>query len=88
VSVDVGFRLADRDKQVAAGVLAGGVAYRLFFWSLSFSLLANGALGFADGHRTEQTLVDLGVPQAVVNTLRDASQQSEHARWWIVIVGG
>lgn len=30
-SVDVGFRLAERDKRVAAGVLAGGIAYRFFF---------------------------------------------------------
>ena len=59
--MDVGFRLADRDKRVAAGVLAGGVAYRLFFWFLSFSLLVKGTLGFVDGHRAEQTLVNLGV---------------------------
>ena len=30
-SVDVGFRTADLDKRVAAGVLAGGIAYRFFF---------------------------------------------------------
>ncbi len=87
-TVDVGFRLADRDKRVAAGVLAGGMAYRLFFWMLSFSLLANGALGFVDGHRAEQTLLDLGVPTVVAATVRDVAHQSEHARWWVIIVGG
>lgn len=87
-TVDVGFRLAYRDKRVAAGVLAGGVAYRLFFWLLSFSLVANGALGLADGHRVQQTLVDLGVPSVVAGTVTDISHQSEHARWWLVLVGG
>src|SRR4051794_39443091 len=47
-SVDAGFLAADRDKRVAAGVLAGGVAYRFFFWMLAMSLLSNGALGFID----------------------------------------
>lgn len=86
-SVDVGFRLADRDKRVAAGVLAGGIAYRLFFWFLSVSLIANGALGFVDGHRVQQALVDLGVAPVVAQTVRDVSQQSESARWWVLIVG-
>lgn len=36
-SLDVGLRLADRDKRIAAGVLAGGVAYRLFFWHARIS---------------------------------------------------
>lgn len=86
--MDVGFRLAARDKRVAAGVLAGGVAYRLFFSFLSFSLLANGGFGFADGHRAEQILLDLGVPAVAAKAMTDASWQPEHARWWVVIVGG
>src|SRR6476619_6256855 len=87
-SVDVGFRVADRDKRVAAGVLAGGVAYRLFFWFLSLSLVANGALGFVDGHRAEQTALDAGVGPVVAQAMGDLSQQAQHARWWVVIVGG
>ena len=87
-SVDVGFRLADRDKRVAAGVLAGGIAYRLFFWCLSLSLLVNGSLGFADGHRVDQTLLDAGVDPVVARTMADLSQQTQQARWWLVLVGG
>jgi uncharacterized BrkB/YihY/UPF0761 family membrane protein len=86
--VDVGFRLVDRDKRVAAGVLAGGVAYRLFFWCLSVSLLVNGTWGFVDGDRAEQLLLDAGVMPSVVSTLSELSQKSEQARWWLVIVGG
>jgi uncharacterized BrkB/YihY/UPF0761 family membrane protein len=87
-SVDVGFRLADRDKRVAAGVLAGGVAYRLFFWCLSLSLLVNGSLGFADGHRSQQALLDAGAGPVVARTMSDLSQQPQQARWWLIIVGG
>ena len=47
-SVDVGFRLAHRDQRVAAGVLAGGIAYRFFFWILSISVLTTGVLGFVN----------------------------------------
>lgn len=86
-SVDVGFRLADRDKRVAAGVLAGGIAYRLFFWLLSVSLLAGGALGFADGHRVKQLLTDSGLPPEVVEAVRDVSHDSQAARWWLIILG-
>lgn len=87
-SVDVGFRLAHRDKRVAASVLAGGVAYRLFFWLLSFSLVTTGALGFADGERAEQVLLDLGVGPVIAAIMSDVSQQSQHARWWLLLVGG
>ena len=87
-SVEIGFRLAQRDKRVAAGVLAGGVAYRLSFWLISFSLLTTGALGFADGERAEQILLDLGFGPVVASVMSDVSQQSQHARWWLLLAGG
>jgi uncharacterized BrkB/YihY/UPF0761 family membrane protein len=87
-SVDVGFRFADRDKRLAAGVLAGGVAYRFFFWLLSASLLTTGALGFADGKRVEDALRDQGVGPLLVKTVSDASQQSHADSWWLLLVGG
>jgi membrane protein len=69
-------------------VLAGGVAYRLFFWFLSLSLFVNGSLGFADGHRSEEALLRAGVDPVVARTVTDLSQQSQQARWWLVLVGG
>lgn len=87
-TVDVGFRLADRDKRVAAGVLAGGIAYRLFFWFLSVSLLATGAFGFADGERVEDNLREMGVDPAVADVVSDLTRQSQQARWWLLLVGG
>ena len=47
-SVDVGFRTVERQRRVAAMVLAGGIAYRIFFWLLALSVVVSGVLGFFD----------------------------------------
>lgn len=86
-SVDVGFRLADRDKRVAAGVLAGGVAYRLFFWLLSVSVLSTGALGVLDGARLEETLSEIGLDQATTKSVEELLRGTDQARWWLLLVG-
>jgi membrane protein len=85
-SVDAGFLAADRDKRVAAGVLAGGVAYRFFFWMLAVSLLGNGALGFIDVQDVKDVLTQQGVDSAVVDTI-ETGQPSGSGRWWLVVVG-
>jgi len=85
-SVDAGFLAADRNKRVAAGVLAGGVAYRFFFWMLAVSLLGNGALGFIDAQDVQHVLVQQGVDPAIVDTI-ETGQPSGSGRWWLVIVG-
>ena len=86
-SVDVGFRLADRDKRVAAGVLAGGVAYRLFFWILSVSVLSTGGLGVLQRGWVEETLREAGLSPAAVDAVQDLTRRSEPARWWLLLVG-
>jgi uncharacterized BrkB/YihY/UPF0761 family membrane protein len=86
-SVDVGFRLADRDKRVAAGVLAGGVAYRFFFWLLSVSVLTTGVLGFVDGSRLEAGLREQGVGPIVTKAVGDATQHSTSTSLWLLVVG-
>ena len=87
-SVDVGFRLADRDKRVAAGVLAGGVAYRLFFWMLSISVVATGAFGIAHGQWLDEVLRDLGLGPATSSIVKQYLRGTEQARWWVILVGG
>ena len=86
-SVDVGFRLADRDKRVAAGVLAGGVAYRLFFWILSVSVLSTGGLGVMPRGWVEDVLRGAGLSKAAVEAVQDLTRPSEPARWWLLLVG-
>jgi uncharacterized BrkB/YihY/UPF0761 family membrane protein len=86
-SVDVGFRVADRDKRVAAAVLAGGVAYRFFFWLLALALLGGGALGFADADGAEDAAADQGAGRALASAIGNAAQSSHAARWWLLVVG-
>lgn len=86
-SVDVGFRLADRDKRVAAGVLAGGVAYRLFFWIISVSVLSTGGLGVMQREWVEETLRQAGLTPAAVEAVQDVTRRSEPARWWLLLAG-
>ena len=85
-SVDAGFLAADRDKKVAAGVLAGGVAYRFFFWMLAVSLIGNGALGFFSAPEIQTVLVDQGVDASVAETIQ-ATQPSDSGRWWLLLIG-
>ena len=44
--VETGYRMLERDARIAGGVLGGGLAYRLFFWTLALSVLVFGGLGF------------------------------------------
>jgi len=86
-SVDVGFRAADRNRRVAAMVLAGGLAYRVFFWFVGFSVLVGGLLGFADPSDLEQRLDNQGfgtwLPAAVARCARSA----EGNEWWLLLTG-
>ena len=85
-SVDAGFRVFDRDRRIAAGVLAGGVAYRLFFWMLALSLILGGALGLAEDE-TVQEAAGRGVLATLANSVGDSVRASGTAAWWLLVVG-
>ena len=87
VPVDVAFRLADRDKRVAAGVLAGGVAYRFFFWLISCFVLLTGGLGFGDGHRVADVVNTSGLDPSVAQVVVDSWEASQGFHWWLLLVG-
>ena len=85
--MDVGFRLAERDKRVAAGVLAGGIAYRIFFWFLSVALVVIGALGLGDSTRVQSVLRDAGVGSSLTTAVDDVAEQSQAVDWSLLVVG-
>jgi membrane protein len=87
LSVALGFRAAERNRRVAAAVLAGGFAYRLFFWLLALSLVAGGAFGLLGGDSTEQALEKAGIPGAVISTVGQFASDSGSARWWLLGLG-
>jgi uncharacterized BrkB/YihY/UPF0761 family membrane protein len=86
-TIDVGFLAADRDRRVAAAVLAGGLAYRIFFWILAMSLLANGALGLVDSNALEEKLEAQGVDPSLAASMQQATQGSTTFNWWLLLVG-
>ncbi len=90
-SIAVGFRWLIRDKEIAGGVLGGGLAYRFFFWVLALSLLSAGGLGFAAHAESnadiEAAADDAGLSESVQSTVATAAAQSESGRWWLIVLG-
>jgi uncharacterized BrkB/YihY/UPF0761 family membrane protein len=88
-SIEIGFRWLIRDKEIAGGVLGGGLAYRFFFWIMALAVLAAGGLGFASssGSDVAEEAHEAGLTDALANTVAKAAEQSETGRWWLVIVG-
>jgi uncharacterized BrkB/YihY/UPF0761 family membrane protein len=87
VSLAVPLRAAERNRRVAASVLAGGLAYRLFLWLLPFGLLVGGALGFLNAGSTEKAVSKGGLPGAISNAVGDASRSAHSNSWWLLAVG-
>jgi uncharacterized BrkB/YihY/UPF0761 family membrane protein len=87
VAIAVPLRAAERNRRVAATVLAGGFAYRIFLWLLPFGLILGGALGFADADSTEDAVEGGGLPAAVTNAIGDAARSSQSNSWWLLAVG-
>ena len=87
VSLAVPFRAVERNRRVAASVLAGGIAYRLFLWLLPFGLILGGALGLMDADGTEEAVASGGLPAAVVDAVGDVARAAESDSWWLLAVG-
>ncbi len=87
MSLAVPFRAAERNRRVAASVLAGGLAYRLFLWLLPLGLILGGALGLMDADSTEEAIATGGVPAAVVDVIGDVARAAESDWWWLLGIG-
>jgi len=87
VALAVPLRAAERNRRVAASVLAGGLAYRLFLWLLPFGLLVGGALGFLNAGSTEKAVSKGGIPGAISNAVGDASRSAHSNSWWLLAIG-
>jgi uncharacterized BrkB/YihY/UPF0761 family membrane protein len=87
VALAVPVRAAQRNRRVAASVLAGGIAYRLFLWLLPFGLIVGGALGFLNAASTEKAVSTGGLPGAITNAVGDAARSAHSDSWWLLAVG-
>ncbi len=88
-SVDIGFRAVERDRRVAAMVLAGGIAYRVFFWMLALSIVLGALLGgLFDPTDVESTLKEHGIGAWAAAAVASAAHSAEGSEWWLLLVGG
>jgi uncharacterized BrkB/YihY/UPF0761 family membrane protein len=87
--VETGFRWLQRDKEIAGGVLGGGLAYRFFFWILALAVLFVGGLGFvsASGADVAANSRDAGLTSSLATMIATAAEQSETGRWWLALTG-
>jgi uncharacterized BrkB/YihY/UPF0761 family membrane protein len=88
-SIEVAFRWFTRDKEIAGGVLGGGMAYRFFFWILALAVIASGGLGFisSSGADVARDAASAGLTDALASTVATAADQSESGRWWLLLSG-
>jgi uncharacterized BrkB/YihY/UPF0761 family membrane protein len=87
VSIAVPLRAVERNRRVAASVLAGGIAYRLFLWLAPFAVVVGGALGLGNAAGIEDALAQGGVPGAVVNAVGEIARAADANSWWLFLIG-
>ncbi len=87
VSLAVPFRAFDRNRSVAASVLAGGLAYRVFLWTLPFALIVGGALGLGNAAGEESAAATGGLPAAMVNGIGDIARATGASAWFLLATG-
>jgi uncharacterized BrkB/YihY/UPF0761 family membrane protein len=87
-SVDAVFEMVDRDDEVAGGIIAGALAYRLFIWLLPLGLVAVAGLGLASDAASEspaQTARQVGLLGLVTSSIAGAAESSN--RWYALAIG-
>jgi membrane protein len=86
--LDATFEVADRDVEVAGGIIAGALAYRFFIWLLPFGLVFVGGLGLVaelTSRSPKSVGGTLGVGGIVASSLQSATDS--RSPWYAVIVG-
>jgi uncharacterized BrkB/YihY/UPF0761 family membrane protein len=87
-SVDTAFEMADRDGEVAGGILAAALAYRVFIWLLPLALVAVAGLGVAADtadESPEEAAESLGFDGLVTNSIAGAAESPN--RWYALAIG-
>ena len=85
--VETGYRMLERDARIAGGVLGGGLAYRLFFWTLALSVLVFGGLGFTAAADAQSAAESASLGSNFATIIGNAAAQSQSSRWWLLATG-
>ena len=89
-SVRIAFEAYERDSFHAGGLLAGGLAYRLFLWLLAFALTVSTAARLASsgtGRTPGDVARESGMSSALVNLVRQATDQSNQSAAVLFLLG-
>jgi membrane protein len=80
----------ERERIAAAGLLAGGLAYRLFFWILPLGLVFAAGLSFwveTDRAGLEDAAREFGIAGAAARGAADAVENDARSRWYFLAIG-
>jgi uncharacterized BrkB/YihY/UPF0761 family membrane protein len=80
----------EREQVSGAGLLAGGLAYRLFFWLVPFGLLIAAIASFwitEDRSSLTTTAKSFGLSGVATHSALSAVQSGAHARWYLLLAG-
>jgi uncharacterized BrkB/YihY/UPF0761 family membrane protein len=86
-SLDTSYRLFERDRRLAASVLAGGIAFRLFLWLLPLALIIGGVLGFTSSEAAQDLADDLGLTAAAADAVGESVEDAGRGRWALLVIG-
>jgi uncharacterized BrkB/YihY/UPF0761 family membrane protein len=90
LSVQMVAEAYERDRARAGGLLAGGLAYRIFLWELPFALFLVSALGLTAelaGADPADLARESGLTAATASTVARAVSASEQGRLWFLLLG-
>ena len=80
----------ESDRARAGGLLAGGLAYRVFLWQIPLALFLVSAFGLITELADEQPsdlARSVGMTAALAGSVAKAVAASGSARWWLMILG-
>ena len=80
----------EQEQRSGAGLLAGGLAYRLFFWLVSFGLVIAAIASFwvrTDGGSLTDAGKSFGLSGVAARSATSAVREGSHARWYLLGAG-
>ena len=80
----------DRERVAGGTLLAGGLAYRFFFWLVPLALVVAAVLSFwerEDPQSLESAGREFGLGASAVRVSMETIEQSAHGRWYFLVVG-
>jgi membrane protein len=89
-SVRILVQAFESDRRRAGGLLAGGLAYKIFLWQIPLVLFLVSAFGLVldfAGDDPADVARQTGMTAALASAIAKAVAASSSARWWLMLLG-